>query len=104
MDQLLSSDDDDDPPQSNEPALLSPSSIRRANNILRTKKQRKQRPALKAYSYLSPLESSPDMPGTPVYSTPTLLSRPLLGMSPKDSGHGPHKHSFNWSSRLTSRV
>ena len=105
VDQLLSSEDDDDqPPQSAEPALLSPSSIRRANNILRTKKARKLRPALRAYSYLSPLESSPDLPGTPVYSTPTLLSRPLLGMSPKDSaGHG-HKNSFNWSSRLTTRV
>ena len=103
VDQLLSSDEEDENPQSNEPALLSPSSIRRANNILRVKKQRKLRPALRAYSYLSPLESSPEIPGTPVYSTPTMLSRPLLGLSPKDSGHG-HKNSFNWSSRLTSRV
>ena len=103
VDLLLSSDtDEDEHAQSNEPALLSPTSERRANNILRVKKRR-LRPALKAYSYLSPLESSPEMPGTPVYSTPTLLSRPLLGMSPKDSGHG-HKNSFNWSSRLTSRV
>jgi hypothetical protein len=118
---LLPSDDDDDDPAAPSSAASpagaasssssSPSfaaSGRRPSDVLRSPRSRrvKPRPALRAYSYLSPLESSPELPGTPVYSTPTLLSRPLLGLSPKEQQHtlAAHRNSVSWSSRLSTRV
>ena len=106
----FSSDDDDNDGGEGPPGPLSPTNgslpqSRRQRAILQGRKA-KLRPALRAYSYLSPMEGSPEVstPGTPVYSTPTLLSRPLIGISPKEAAASQHKHSFNWSSRLTTRV
>ena len=119
LDLLPSDDDDDDPARPSSgasPAAAASSSSssptfvasgRRPSDILRSPRSRraKPRPALRAYSYLSPLESSPELPGTPVYSTPTLLSRPLLGVSPKEQhALAAHRNSFSWSSRLSTRV
>ena len=100
------SEDEDDQDDDNSHNPLSPThgvvpQSRRHRAILQSRRAR-LRPGLRAYSYLSPVESSPELPGTPVYSTPTLLSRPLIGISPKEAAA--HKSSFNWSSRLTTRV
>ena len=109
LDRLSSDEDDQDDGDEGPPGPLSPSNgsafpqSRRSRAILQGKKAKmRMRPALKAYSYLSPMENSPEVPGTPVYSTPTLLSRPLIGISPKEAPG--HRHSFNWSSRLSTRV